>query len=102
MVSGRLPIYWAVTKRQSAVVKLLLNYGASPNTRTTAGRTVIQEACCVNDSTSVRMLLEAGADIDGSNLSSVCYILTHLDAFVADLTDNLGLDRSARSRKLRS
>lgn len=74
MVSGRLPIYWAVTKRQSAVVKLLLKYGASPNARTTAGRTVIQEACYMNDATSVRMLLEAGADIDGSNLSSVCYI----------------------------
>lgn len=70
MVSGRFPIYWAVTKRHSAVVKLLLKYGASPNARTTAGRTVIQEACYMNDATSVRMLLEAGADIDGSNLSS--------------------------------
>ena len=98
MVSGRLPIYWAVTKMHSAVVKLLLKYGASPNARTTAGRTVIQEACYMNDSTSLRMLLEAGADINGSNLGSVCYILTHLGAFVTDLTDNLGLDRSARSR----
>lgn len=87
MVSGRLPICWAVTKRQSAVVKLLLNHGASPNARTTAGRIVIQEACYANDPTSVRMLLEAGADVDGSNLSSVCYIVTYLDDLVADITD---------------
>jgi ankyrin repeat protein len=74
MVSRRLPIYWAVTKRQSAVVKLLLEYGANPNARTTAGRSVLQEACFMNDPTSVRILLEAGADIDGTNLGSVCYI----------------------------
>lgn len=98
MVSGRFPIWWAVTKRQSAVVKLLLEYGASPNARTTAGRTVIQEACCVNDPTSLRMLLEAGADVDASNLSSVCYIILQLDASVTDLTNHLGLDRSTRSR----
>lgn len=81
MVSGRFPIYWAVTKRHSMVVKLLLECGASPNARTTAGRTVLQEACYMNDATSVRVLLEAGADVDGINLSSVCYILTNSDVF---------------------
>ncbi|KAJ6035475.1 uncharacterized protein N7446_010238 [Penicillium canescens] len=70
MVSGRLPIYWAVTKRYSAVVKLLLEYGANPNARTTARRSVLQEACFMNGLASVRVLLEAGADVDGSNLSS--------------------------------
>jgi hypothetical protein len=67
-------IYWAVTKRQSAVVKLLLEYGANPNARTTAGRSVLQEACFMNDPTSVRILLEVGADIDSTNLGSVYYI----------------------------
>ncbi|ODM23760.1 hypothetical protein SI65_01349 [Aspergillus cristatus] len=69
LVSGRLPIHWAAIKKHSTVVDLLLQYGANPNARNTAGRSVLQDACMKRDSKSVRQLLEHGADVDARSYS---------------------------------
>lgn len=72
LVSGRHPIHWATIKKHSAVVELLLQYGANPNARNTAGRSVLQDACMKRDSKSVRQLLQHGADVDARSYSGVC------------------------------
>lgn len=72
LVSGRLPIHWAAIKKHSTVVDLLLQYGANPNARNTAGRSVLQDACMKRDSKSVRQLLQHGADVDARSYSGVC------------------------------
>ena len=47
-------------------MKQLLNLGANPNARNEATRSVLAMACLGTSSDAVRLLLEAGADADGS------------------------------------
>jgi ankyrin repeat protein len=72
MAGGRLPLHWAVIKRRSTVVELLLKHEANPNARNSAGRPVLQEACMVNDKQSVKLLLQYGADVDARSYNHVC------------------------------
>lgn len=72
MPSGRFPLHWAtIGNNSTAIVKLLLDHGANPNARNTAGRTVLQEACKENAIGAVRVLLENGADVNGRSANHV-------------------------------
>lgn len=94
LVSGRLPIHWAAIKRHSTVVEVLLQYGANPNARNTAGRPVLQEACMKRDSNSVRLLLQHGADVDTRCYSGVCQFASFGSL---DYLTSIGMDRGPRS-----
>ena len=71
VLSGRTPLHWAIAKKHTDIVKLLLQHGANPNVRNSAGRTVLQEACYTNHLESAELLLQSGADINGISLHSV-------------------------------
>lgn len=75
VLSGRTPLHWAIAKKHTDIVKLLLQHGANPNARNSAGRTVLQEACYTNHPESAELLLQSGADINGISLHSVSYYL---------------------------
>ncbi|KAJ5734757.1 hypothetical protein N7533_013160 [Penicillium manginii] len=69
-ISGRFPLHWAILFDHTAIVELLLQYRANPNAANGSGRTVLQEACFKNSPKMAKMLLEAGADVNGINLHS--------------------------------
>lgn len=71
VLSGRTPLHWAIAKKHTDIVKLLLQHGANPNVRNSAGRTVLQEACYTDLPESVELLLQSGADVNGISLHSV-------------------------------
>lgn len=74
MTSGRFPIHWAIVGKHSVIVDLLLQYGANPNSRNTAGRSALQEACMENDPKTVRLLLQNGADVNARSYNHVSFI----------------------------
>lgn len=92
--SGRFPLHWAVIGDHIEIVKLLLQHRANPNARNSAGRPVLQEACFKNNPEMAKILLEAGADVNGINLHSVsirCIRLkADLDIHIADCVSGLG------------
>lgn len=90
MVSGRMPIHWAAVKRHSAVVELLLQYGANPNARNTPGRLVIQDSCVNGDLKSVRLLLNSGADVNARGYGSVSSHCLSFFCYYSNLSDRAG------------
>ena len=57
----------AVSRLQSGVVRILLDAGANPNVRQSAGWTPLHAAAMNGDLTSVELLLAAGADPTATN-----------------------------------
>lgn len=62
------------------LLKQLLNHGANPNARNEATRSVLAMACLNTSSDAVRLLLEAGADADGSISLEDHWIDEHFNA----------------------
>lgn len=75
--SGRFPLHWAIDQSHIAIVELLLQHRANPNAANSSGRTALQEACFKNSPKMTKMLLEAGADVNGVNLHSVSFPTVH-------------------------
>lgn len=75
--SGRFPLHWAIAKNHLAIVEILLQHRANPNAANSSGRTALQEACFKNSPKMAKMLLEAGADVNGVNLHSVSVPIVH-------------------------
>lgn len=69
--SGITPLHWAARKGHKQVVELLLQYGANPNARGTAGRAPIQEASCGNHIEIVKLLLSKKADVNAQSYYDV-------------------------------
>lgn len=90
MTSGRFPLHWAIVGKHSAIVDLLLQYGANPNSRNTAGRTCLQDACMENDLETVELLLQNGADVNARSYNHVCSILASLNSLGSSIS-NLSL-----------
>jgi ankyrin repeat protein len=62
-----LDLYGAVLKDQPEMVKWLLELGLNPNAADQFGRTILMEAATWGSAQSIRVLLEAGADIHAQN-----------------------------------
>lgn len=62
-VFGRSPLFWAVHRRQYAVVKLLLDLGASPELRDGNRMPVLALAAHLGDARLVKMLVDNGAPL---------------------------------------
>ena len=67
--SGRSPLNFAATSRSSTCVSILLNHGADVTRQTMHGTTALHLAVCYNGvpEATVRLLVQAGADINGKN-----------------------------------
>lgn len=63
--------------RHAATVRLLLQAGANPNSACTSGHTPLMEACSTSTPETIRMLLDAGAEIRAvrSNDGMTCLML---------------------------
>lgn len=68
------PFVNAVSRKYSEVVKLLLEYGASPNHYLNDGRTPLHIAVSKGDVETARILLEGKADVNAP-LSKNCYLI---------------------------
>jgi ankyrin repeat protein len=61
------PMHSAVSRKHADVVRILLDAGANPNVRQSAGWTPLHAAAMNGDLTSVELLLAAGADPTATN-----------------------------------
>ncbi len=61
------PMHSAVSRKHGDVVRILLDAGANPNVRQSAGWTPLHAAAMNGDLTSVELLLAAGADPTATN-----------------------------------
>jgi uncharacterized protein len=61
------PLHSAVSRLQSDVVRILIDAGANPNVRQSAGWTPLHAAAANGDIASVDLLLDAGADPTATN-----------------------------------
>ena len=61
------PVHSAVSRKHAEVVRILLDAGANPNVRQSAGWTPLHAAAMNGDLTSVELLLAAGADPNATN-----------------------------------
>ena len=64
--SGNSALLHAVNECHTEIVKRLLRHGADPNCANNAGESPLSVAAKYNFSAIVRMLLDAGADVDYS------------------------------------
>jgi uncharacterized protein len=61
---GRTELHYAAVDKDAAEVQRLLDEGADPNVRDSAGMTPLHFACQMGATDAARALLEAGADVD--------------------------------------
>lgn len=85
------PMHSAVSRLQSDIVRVLLQAGANPNVRQSAGWTPLHAAAMNGDLASVELLLAAGADPTATNEEG---------RSVSDLADESG--DGATSERIRS
>ncbi|KAG2527202.1 hypothetical protein JM18_003971 [Phytophthora kernoviae] len=73
----RTPLHWAAMRGHARIMRTLLRYGASVESRDIFGRTPLAWACVLNRAHAVETLLESGADVDvrdaqGDPLLCIC------------------------------
>jgi cytohesin len=66
-VNGTYPLHYALSKRQTEFVPILLRAGADPGLRTRKGCQALAIAACKGLEGAVRALLKAGADVNDQN-----------------------------------
>ncbi|KAI0438160.1 ankyrin [Xylaria telfairii] len=64
---GYAPLHWAVYRRKSNLVRVLLESGAAPDTLSSAGYAPLHIAAAFKDIDSAQLLLESGANANLSN-----------------------------------
>ena len=87
-VSGRTPLWWAVRRSDTAVARLLLEYGADPNKNPRVGFPILHSAVASNEHTTVELLLRAGAHINELNTSGTTAL-----SVAASQSDNVDILR---------
>lgn len=64
---GATPLWWAANRNHTDIADLLLRHGANPNSRTTSGRSSLQESCFWGDIDTAKLLLSKKADVNAQN-----------------------------------
>lgn len=77
---GATPLWWAANGSHTDIADLLLRHGANPNSRTTSGRSSLQESCYWGDIDTAKLLLSKKADVNAQNINvSVLFSLLFRD-----------------------
>ena len=63
-VSEETPLYWLAIENKPAGVKLLLEHGADPNTKSDYGDAVLYDAARLGNTEVVALLIAVGAEVD--------------------------------------
>jgi len=58
------PLHYAVMKKDIAIVRLLLDYGADVNARNTLGHTPLRIATCIGEKYAMELLIGKGASLE--------------------------------------
>lgn len=90
---GMTPLHWAAQRGNSVAVEILIQWGASVQTRECQGYTPLHFACVSGNFTCIKALLDAGADVNAKDWDGESPLMTaSLTIPILDLMIERGAD----------
>jgi len=96
------PLHYAVMKKDIAIVRLLLDYGADVNARNTLGHTPLHIATCIGEKYAMELLIGKGASLEAPDRAKretpLHYAVARGDAQIIELLLERGAYINAQNK----